>query len=372
MATESWKRVLISKVVYGLLRFILSPLKSARHIDGAIYGCLRAISRKTNNFVMFTQKPILTESINYKPLSNNDLGSLAIIIQGPVKHENNFTLETVKLYQRHFKNAKIIVSTWDDEDTEALEKLNITVIKSRKPEDGGVGNINMQTLSSITGLKEASRKNCLYSMKTRSDQRLYRTDIFQFFMALMKEFPLENPYMLRQKERIIFSQGTFPNSMLIPYHICDFFFFGLTDDLISYLDYDMETFMKITKRLPANKKPCVGEHFAMLAPEMMYPISYLGKQNVIVDVCNLGNSWEFITSYMIPVSLDDLNLLWYKYVRNCNESTLKNDYRSDDDTHFSTYTYNWTFKNWLCVRNKTIIMTREMAEFPLNEFKYTN
>lgn len=48
--------------------------------------------------------------------------NLAIVMQGPIRKEDNFTYNTVKYYRDIYPNAKVIVSTWIDEDANDIEK----------------------------------------------------------------------------------------------------------------------------------------------------------------------------------------------------------------------------------------------------------
>ena len=63
--------------------------------------------------------------------------SYAIVMQGPIRTEENFTLTTVNYYKRTFPQARIIVSTWDDESSQettdfshfaALKEINMPLI----------------------------------------------------------------------------------------------------------------------------------------------------------------------------------------------------------------------------------------------------
>lgn len=47
--------------------------------------------------------------------------NLAIVMQGPIRKEENFTYNTVKYYRHMYPNVKVIVSTWIDEDLEVLQ-----------------------------------------------------------------------------------------------------------------------------------------------------------------------------------------------------------------------------------------------------------
>ena len=62
-------------------------------------------------------------------------------MQGPIRKEDNFTYNTVKYYRDIYPNAKVIVSTWIDEDANDIEKiqeLGATIVLNEKPIDGDI------------------------------------------------------------------------------------------------------------------------------------------------------------------------------------------------------------------------------------------
>ena len=83
----------------------------------------------------------------------------------------------------------------------------------------------------------AKEKGCTYAIKTRTDQRLCRNGIFEYLLSLQEIFPMENIYNIKQNKRIIVSEGNVHANMLIPFHISDFFYFGVLDDLIDFFRF---------------------------------------------------------------------------------------------------------------------------------------
>lgn len=47
----------------------------------------------------------------------------AILLQGLIKKEYNFTLETAKLYKNYYPEAALILSVWDSEPESLLEEF---------------------------------------------------------------------------------------------------------------------------------------------------------------------------------------------------------------------------------------------------------
>lgn len=369
MAKETNKSIWVQNVMYYFMRLCLLPFKTDRQISTILSGILNAVGKKVHGIIFYTQRPLVSEDINYTPLNKTPNKDLAIIIQGPLKAEDDFTMETVKIYRILFPEALLIVSTWKTENQQILreiEREGALIIQSESPIKNGVGNMNYQRDSTLAGLHKAYELGFQYSIKTRTDQRIYKTDMYAYFKSLLHTFPIDDIWGIGQKGRIIFCQGIFPNSMLIPYHICDFFFFGHTQDLIAYYDCDysqvegsFSDFCEMTKR----EGLTIGEYYCKIAPEAILSTSYLKRHGITVDYNDLENYWKFVSSYMVPVSFDDLNLVWSKYAKLYNESNTKNDYRSPGSALFDTYNQNWSFANWLGVKTGNITMSEEAKRF---------
>ena len=193
-----------------------------------------AIGSIAKKFITFHTRPIFASDLRYKGKETPEDASCAIIIQGPIKHEDNFTVETVKLYRQHYPSATIILSTWEDEDVSSFETVKndrLKIIQSTKPIYNGPGNMNMQTVSTKNALSYAREANLRYSLKTRSDQRMYGIDTLKFFINLLECFPVKNS--IHQKKRIVGFNIT-TTTKYLPYHLSDLFMFGTTSDMEIY------------------------------------------------------------------------------------------------------------------------------------------
>ena len=78
------------------------------------------------------------------------------------------TLETAKMYA---ENYCVIISTMEGESIES-DHDNIKIIKSPMPENRGQGNMNLQIVSSLAGVRAASCVPLEITIKTRTDQRI--------------------------------------------------------------------------------------------------------------------------------------------------------------------------------------------------------
>ena len=113
----------------------------------------------TRKFITFHTRPIFASDIKYRGKETAEDALCAIIIQGPIRREDNFTLETVKLYRKHYPAATVILSTWEDEDVSSFEILkseHLKIILSPKPPIAGQNNVNMQIASTKAGFDFAT------------------------------------------------------------------------------------------------------------------------------------------------------------------------------------------------------------------------
>lgn len=185
-------------------------------------------------------------------------GDISVVIQGPVKRKYlTRCLESVK---QHLPNAQIIISAWDEDlsQYDADVKINNSPIPPSQCSklDGALGNnLNRQLVSTISGLKRATRK---YSVKMRGDIIL-SCDAFLRYYIVFPELRNEKYAFSRQRMLItnLFTRSPKKSSFL--FHPSDIVMFGLTADLIDYFDiplqsdFDVEYFLLHDKESPKSK-----------------------------------------------------------------------------------------------------------------------
>jgi len=113
-----------------------------------------------------------------------------IVIQGPT----NYCKEVVSIYK---DIPNVVWSTWEDEPLENIEfiKQYIDVILCQKPSFPGYLNINMQTVSTMAGIKHLREKGVTEILKTRGDIIITNLNVFleilqgkeMAFLAIAKE-----------------------------------------------------------------------------------------------------------------------------------------------------------------------------------------
>lgn len=190
--------------------------------------------KRNDYFISLSNRPkksdlIKTETISY----STSLPPIAIVIQGPIVYEEDFTLETIKIYKKHYPNVKIILSTWETENKEYLmliEKLDVTVIANKFPEDPGFQNLNLQTTSTINGLRKAKEDGAEYVIKSRTDNRFYAPDVLEFLYTIIEKYSIDMELTPRNRLVAI----SYISKKFIPYFVPDLFMFGHIDDMILY------------------------------------------------------------------------------------------------------------------------------------------
>lgn len=241
------------------------------------------------------------------PLKNSP--KLGIVIQGPIDKNNDFTLETAKLYKKHFENTVIILSTWKNEDSQYLknfENAGIEIVLSKQPTFKGHGNVNYQIISSSAGIIRARELGAEYAIKSRTDQRMYAPNIKAFLLNILKTFPVALGYS--QKERIIgISLDTFKYRL---YGLSDMFSFGHIDDMVLYWSPELDN--KEDQEISGDSirifcsKPVCEVYFCT---EFLKKI---GRKNEFT----LEDSWNaFVNHFCIVDSTTALDLFWNKYGR---------------------------------------------------------
>lgn len=240
------------------------------------------------------------------------LPKTAILIQGGILAKHQFTLETVKFYKQIFNtpNVLIILSTWTDEveNLDEFEKHGVTIVTSTKPTNNGRGNINLQIESTREGLKAAKELGCKYVLKTRTDQRLYATNILEMLFNLQKTFPLSNEEKGLKKRLIALSFNTFKYRI---YGVSDMFMFGHIKDMLKYWDMPEDTFS------PASLEgKDEVEIFQKHCPETLIAANFLKQIHHKCDF-SIKDTFRCYAKYFCFIDKEMIKMFWPKY-SNCN------------------------------------------------------
>lgn len=256
----------------------------------------RIIENMRGQLTTLHRRPMYAKDYALVRDASTDTARLAVVLQGPVVKDADFTLETVKFYQIIFPNATVVVSTWDDEDPEYLDRLRkegAEVLLNKKPIYSGPSNVNFQITSTRAGIKRAKDIGVDYVIKNRTDQRVYNPNSRNFLLSLVKAFPLTHSYPL-QKQRIVnLCFATFKYKL---YHASDTFMFGNIEDMLSYFDVALV-------RDEPRETIFIPEYY--LFSEFLKRIGRELKGT-------LEDSWETYAQHIVVVDQASLDLYWHK------------------------------------------------------------
>lgn len=261
------------------------------------------------NFITYHFRPKKTDKV-YENYSSPEIKNVGIVIQGPLRLKNDFTLETVKLYRRFWPNCEIILSTWENEDEQYTNKFldfGVHVIRSKiLPENlRKFTSVNQQLETSLAGIKKAKALGCEYVAKTRTDYRIYSYSAMGLLLRMIDLFPLKREIKTAKKRIIACSVGTFSNRH---YNVSDLFLFGTLHDIERYFSCPQDTrdHKKLTfyEDEAGNSKNRFGE--------IWFATHYL-------ELCGNGLLWtqedsdNLRNDYFIIVDNEMLDLFWDKY-----------------------------------------------------------
>ncbi|MDO5381705.1 MAG: WavE lipopolysaccharide synthesis family protein [Eubacteriales bacterium] len=272
---------------------------------------------------------------------------VAIIIQGPIKCEENFTLNTVKLYKKIFSNSEIIVSTWTDQDQiqlKLLRELGVTVVESSPLDNRGSGNVNAQLLSSLKGFNSIKGDQIKYVLKTRSDQRIYYPGTLGYLKGLLNI--LDN----KDGNNRIICVDNISNCLdrLPPFYIIDYLYFGEKNQIerllnIPFNECEYKDGFDLMKKLQLSSLPDAYEQCKYnIPPEYYITVMYLKSLGENGNFFDYEYFYECLKKYFIQISTQDIDLYWPKYYAKYNQpvSILKKDenvFHQTENMNFQNY-----------------------------------
>lgn len=287
----------------------------------------------------------------------------SIIIQGAIKEENDFTIETVKQYRKYYPDLPIIISTWNNTSNNVVDDLKLAgaeVVLSKKPELTGLGNVNFQRISTLAGCKRARELGCGFALKTRTDQRIYKPFFLEYFMTLIDQYPTYNAI---DDRRLIVGPGIVGKTMFLPFMLSDFIYFGKVGDIeIVFSDKQSNVNMTYEERAQWTNRlretMCQKDFLAATAPELQLIRHYCNTIGNIETELTVKSYWQCIKDYLICLGWNDIDLYWPKYGL-YNESKIENTL--DKEEKIDSYT--WDFGKWLMLYQGKIKYREEYEQF---------
>lgn len=298
-----------------------------------------SVGKSRDTKVTFHERPNYARQIGTVSDPMRDTERCAIVLQGPIRHEEQFTLNTVQLYRQHFPLAKVVVSTWNSEDSGALDALRnagAVVLTSALPEVRGPTNVNCQIVSTHTGMAWCRDNGMAYVVKSRTDQRFYAPNAVDYLRTLLDAFPARPGFS--QKARIIgISLDTFKYRL---YGLGDHLQFGTTTDMDLFwnVDLDLRPFND-----PVN--PTWNQASLRNVVETYLVTEFLKKIRRKV-AWTLEDSLAVYADHFCVIDKEDIDLFWPKYEAHKEHRMLTYDAVRN--------TQELTFRDWLLLHRQKV------------------
>ena len=175
-----------------------------------------------------------------------DNRDITVVVQGPVQalpdrdQDEGITQKCLHSVRTHLPGARVILSTWDNQDLGGLDYDELVI--NTDPGNNVIGydrngeprkeNYNRQIVSTLGGLRRVQSR---YAMKLRADNFL----IGDQFKTLQSRFQKRGEACRFSRERVVVNNTftrQFDKGMRVAFHNCDFFYFGLTEDVLDMWD----------------------------------------------------------------------------------------------------------------------------------------
>ena len=296
LATSALSGIL-SVFPYKLVNLFFDAAHQAAHAKGPDFLTLhrRAKSGATVPWSVLTP-----------PVPRGTTQNCALVLQGPLRHEDAFTLESVRYYTQTMPGCLLIVSTWESEPAEALDalrSLGAVVVVSKQPSVGGAMNVNRQAKSALAGIVRARELGVEWVTKSRCDQRLCNPNVMPALRDLAAAFPLEDAGS--QRARLI---GTSLNtSRYCPFHFSDQFMFGHIADMERYWSFPEDP-----RDGPVKLDNMTVRQMLEVTPEALLARSYLQRSGWACET-SLAAWWRVLAERFLIIDRELPDIYWPKY-----------------------------------------------------------
>ena len=253
-----------------------------------------------------------------------DKKDISFVVQGIV---NEHTYKVLKNLKKIFTESEIILSTWKDtiiNENLIFDKLVLTndpgtYVCMRNTEY--YYNLDRQIISTREGIKKATRK---YIFKLRSDLLIENKSFIDFYLE--NEIFKSDLTVFKQKILIgnIFTRDPLKMKSPILFHVGDFFYFGLKDDIYKLFDIPLsgEEIARYFLRMK-NDNPIDKNVLFRYTPEQYIIIKNLQKldkyKNIELEYHQEFNKvlyflhLELIASNFILANFETLSICCLKY-----------------------------------------------------------
>lgn len=292
---------------------------------------------RSSFFFTFHLRPKYARDIcNWQPLPDASPVRVALIMQGPLWRRDDFTLETLRLYRQNCPDAIVILSTWDDEDGQAIAAIRaegVEVVINRKPSEAGLWNMNLQMVSAYAGLARAKALGAELALKTRTDIRFYAPHTERFLVAVVSAFPLASGGT--QKRRVVgFDVGTVKHRL---YGLSDLNLFGDVDDLLLYFAPDPDDPCWVLRGGENNSEN-------VQVPETYFASRFLTRVGFSPQWTPEDSDHMFATRFCV-LDQDMVDMYWPKYNAYREHKYLFYDTNRPENAYLK-------FRDWLILRDR--------------------
>ena len=179
--------------------------------------------------------------------------------------------------------------------------------------------------------------NAKYSIKTRADVRINKSNLETFFISLIKTFPVKSNSLI--KSRIVVpSLITFKFRI---FSLSDIVMFGETNDLLQY--FDLELFRDGLKKFDLNEKELLKNETPVVA-EIFLCARFMNKLDNSIN-WNLESWWDSLKNYFCIIDNSSLDLFWHKYDWNYEYRYIR--------TYSDKFARAIDFQDWLSLYNNS-------------------
>lgn len=306
--TEFLTKYIFLKVGFKLLSLFSRALETGFHLNLGYQ--LTQLSTFPKNSIYINsphflrinleQPNIMGESTFLNPFADG----VAIILQGAVGEKTKLLSTIISRYRNLYPLAHIILSTWESENTNFFQTTpNLHLVKSVRPKNPGISNVNLQLISTQAGIAYAEKLGCEYVIKSRSDQMLLNST----FLIKLHEV-VENDLNKTENPRLVIS--SFNTFCFRKYSISDMFTFGqiktMKDFWFAPLDVRESSenlFVGITNNDSWSKLRIAENYISSL---------YLEKMGMVLDF-TFEQYYKALYDYFVVIDAQDLGQTWTKY-----------------------------------------------------------
>lgn len=251
-----------------------------RVLNSLLHRLFKFLNDRTNLIATYD----LIDISNYR-LSDDLITSrecVGIVVQGPVVGKT--TKLSIDFLNMLFPSAKIVLSTWQNEDVDLFyrdEYSKMKLLINEKPNVPGFSNINLQIISSKSGIDYLAAQGCTHVLKIRSDVLITNPSSLNYLMQL---------HQLTNSGIVFSSFNTFLNRL---YSISDQLMFGSVDQLKTFWSVNLATSDQECETAESYLFKNYLLNFGFTPENTL--VSYLqaiSKFTVIIDHETLGQIWN--------------------------------------------------------------------------------